>query len=148
MFLNHKELEKVQHNIIWGCYEKNSISTNTHSDHSCSDYNRRLVCWKTQPSSFNNSDQNSLFIASFSPEIYGNNVTGGNIILVNPTSRYFDNLTLTAKVDDSKLIVPSLRLWLPTNDKLNASIPQTRIIIEPYQNETIHLDLAGLHSDI
>lgn len=91
-------------------------------------------------SSFNSPDQNDLFIASFDPILLGSEVTAGNIVLANPTSSYFDNLTLTAKVDDSRLIEPPLRLWLPPNN--NVSIPVTRISIEPYQNATLYLDLA------
>ena len=76
-------------------------------------------------SSSNSPDQNDLFIASFDPILLGSDVTAGNIVLANPTSSYFDNLTLTAKVDDSRLIEPALRLWLPPNN--NVSIPVTRI---------------------
>jgi hypothetical protein len=103
-----------------------------------------LFVIKPNPSSFNKPDQNTLFIAGFSPELGSSDVTFGNIVLVNPTSKYFDNLILTAKVDDSELIEPTLRLWLPLNDTFIVSIPIIRISIEPYQNETLYLDLAGL----
>ena len=96
-----------------------------------------LFAEKPNPSSFNNSDQNTVFIASFSPELYGNNVIGGDIVLVNPTNRYFDNLNLTTEVDDFKLIVP--RLLLAVGGNLSRSVPVTGITIDPYQNETLRL---------
>ena len=93
---------------------------------------------KTDLSSSNNPDQNSLFIAGFSPELYGNNIIGGNIVLVNPTNRSFDDLNLTVEVDDLKLIVPDLLLAVGGN--LSRGVhPVTRINIDPYQNETLRL---------
>jgi hypothetical protein len=92
----------------------------------------------------NNSDQNGLFIASFSPVTIGSNVTGGSIVLVNPTNKNYENLTLSVRIDDSGLIVPILRLVkpLPVEEPFsNYSVPITQISIEPNQNETIQLYL-------
>ena len=103
-----------------------------------------LFAVKLNPSSFNNPDQNSLFIASFSHVTIGSNITGGSIVLVNPTNKNFENLTLTVKIDDSEPIVPILRLRMhlaveePFN---NYNVPITQISIEPDQNETIQLYL-------
>jgi hypothetical protein len=95
-------------------------------------------------SSVNNSDQNGLFIASFSPVTIGNNVTGGSVVLVNPTNKNYENLTLSIRIDGSELIVPILRLVkpLPVEEPFsNYSVPITQISIEPNQNETIQLFL-------
>jgi hypothetical protein len=92
----------------------------------------------------NNSDQNGLFIASFSPVTVGSSVTGGSIVLVNPTNKNYENLTLSIRIDDSELIVPILRLVkpLPVEEPFsNYSILITQISIEPNQNETIQLYL-------
>ena len=94
--------------------------------------------------SSNNPDKDSLFIASFTPSTIGSNVTGGSIALVNPTSKNFENLTLTVKIHDSELIVPFLRLLkpLPLEEPFsNYSVPITRISIAPNQNETVQLYL-------
>ena len=99
---------------------------------------------KLNPSSIDNSDQNALFIASFSPQTNGGNVTGGSIIFANPTNKNFENLTLTTKIDDSELIVPILRLLKPLNVEepiSNYSVPITQISIAPNQNETIQIYL-------
>ena len=99
---------------------------------------------KLNPSSIDNSDQNALFIASFSPQTNGGNVTGGSIVLANPTNKNFENLTLTTKIDDSELIVPILRLLKPLNVEepiSNYSVPITQISIAPNQNETIQIYL-------
>jgi hypothetical protein len=95
---------------------------------------------------FDNSDQKTLSIASFTPSTIGSKVTGGKVVLVNPTNKSFENLTLTIKIDDSELIAPILRLWknLPDDDYKNFSsynVPITQISIEPNQNETIQLYL-------
>lgn len=103
-----------------------------------------LLAEKTDPYPFNNPDQNSLFIASFTPSTIGINVTGGSIILVNPTSNNFENLTLAVKIDDSELIAPFLRLskHLPIDKPFdNYNVPITQISIESNQNETIQLYL-------
>ena len=99
------------------------------------------------PAWFNNPDQTSLFIASFSRVTVGSKVTGGNIVLVNPTDKSFENLTLTIKIDDSELIAPILGLWIRIPDEklndtfpiTNYTIPITQMSIEPRQNETIKL---------
>ena len=86
----------------------------------------------------------SLFIESFNPTTIGSNVTGGSIVLVNPTNENFENLTLKIKIDDSELIVPFLRLLkpLPVEEPFsNYSVPITQISIEPNQNETVQLYL-------
>jgi hypothetical protein len=68
-----------------------------------------LFVGKSNPSSLNNSEQNSLFIESFIPSTIGSNVTGGSIVLVNPTNGSFENLTLTVKIDDSEPVTPIMR---------------------------------------
>ena len=40
-------------------------------------------------------------------------MTGGSIVLVNPTNENFENLTLKITIDDSEIIVPCLRLNAP-----------------------------------
>jgi hypothetical protein len=87
---------------------------------------------------------NDLFIESFSPSTIGSNVTGGTFVLVNPTNKNFENLTLTIKIDDSPLIAPNLRLQmhLPIDTPFdNYNVPITQISIEPNQNKTIQLYL-------
>ena len=94
--------------------------------------------------SSNNSDKDSLFIASFTPSTIGSNVTGGSIVLVNPTSNSFENLTLKVRIDDSEPISPFLRLSqpLPVDDPFQSySVLITQISIGPHQNETIQLYL-------
>ena len=107
-----------------------------------------LFVVKPSPFSFDNSDQKTLFIASFSPENsgHGRYVTGGRIVLVNPTNKNFENLTLTVTIDNSELIVPSLRFRMrlpigvePPIDNAEALV--TQINSEPYQNETIRFFL-------
>jgi hypothetical protein len=103
-----------------------------------------LFFGKSNPSSLNNPEQNSLFIESFTPSTIGSNVTGGSIVLVNPTSSNFENLTLAVKIDDSELITPFLRLskHLPIDKPFNNyNVPITQISIEPNQNETVQLYL-------
>ena len=97
-------------------------------------------------SSFNNSDQNTLHLESFSPVAIGSQIVSGSIVLVNPTSNIFENLNLTTKIDDSELITPILRLVkpLPLEEPLSHfSVPINQISIEPNQNETIQLYLYG-----
>ena len=87
---------------------------------------------------------NDLLIQSFSSSTFGSNVTGGTFVLVNPTDKNFENLTLTIKIDDSDLIVPSLRLQtqLPIAPPFdNYNVPIIQISIGPHQNETIQLYL-------
>jgi hypothetical protein len=103
-----------------------------------------LLAEKTDRFPFNNPDQNSLHVESFSPVTIGSKIVSGNIVLVNPTNKSFENLTLTAKIDDSELITPILRLLkpLPVGEPFgNYSIPIPQISIEPNQNETIQLYL-------
>jgi len=87
------------------------------------------------PFSVDNSYQNKLFIVSFNPVTVGSKVTGGSIVLANPTNNNFENLTLTVRIDDSELITPILRLWM------RPTVPITQISIAPSQNETIQLYL-------
>ena len=91
-----------------------------------------LYVVKPNPSSSDNPYQKILFIASFSPSTFGSKVTGGSIVLVNPTNENFENLTLKVKIDDSDLIAPFLRLLKP---------PITQISIASNQNETIQIYL-------
>jgi hypothetical protein len=105
-----------------------------------------LIVEETNPSLFNNTDQNSLFIASFTPTTFGSKVTGGSIVFVNPTSNDFENLTLAVKIDDSELITPILRQLKPLPlgepfSNYSVQITQTQITIEPNQNETVQLYL-------
>ena len=103
-----------------------------------------LFVEKSDDSSFNNPNQNSLFIASFSPVTIGSNVVGGSIVFVNPTNRNYENLTLSIRIDDSELIVPFLRLVkpLPVEEPFsNYSTAIAQISIKPNQNETVQLYL-------
>lgn len=100
-----------------------------------------------------------LYIASYLPGSYGSNNTEGNIVLVNPTSTSYSNLTLAIQVDSSEISNPTLRLWAPNytlnppnsflqsihlyRDMLNHSTPITTISIEPNQNETIALSFTS-----
>jgi hypothetical protein len=102
-----------------------------------------LFAAKPSPSS-DNPDEKTLFIESFNPTTIGSNVTGGSIVLVNPTNENFENLTLKIKIDDSELIVPFLRLLkpLPVEEPFSAySVPITQISIASNQNETVQLYL-------
>jgi hypothetical protein len=96
-----------------------------------------LLVVKPNPSSYDNPDQKALYIASFSPQLYGNIIIGGYVVLVNPTNRYFCNLNLTVEVDDLKLIVP--RLLMTVEGNFSWRLPVTTIAIDPHQNETIDL---------
>jgi hypothetical protein len=87
------------------------------------------------PFSDDNSDRNGLLIASFDPVTIGSKVTGGSIVLANPTDKNFENLTLTIRIDDSELITPILRLLM------RPTVPITQISIGSSQNETIQLYL-------
>ena len=46
-----------------------------------------LFIVKPSPFPFDNSDQKTLLIDSFSLSTIGSNVTGGKLVLVNPTNR-------------------------------------------------------------
>jgi hypothetical protein len=97
----------------------------------------------TQNSSLT-SNQNGLFVESFTPTTLGSSVIGGRITLVNPTDKTFENLTLSLKIDDSEIITPNMTLWvsLPIDEPFkNRSVPITQISIEQDQNETIGLYL-------
>ena len=73
--------------------------------------------------------------ASFNPVTVGSEITGGTVVLVNPTDQSFENLTLTIRINDSELITPVLRLLM------HPTTPITQISIGPRQNETIQLYL-------
>lgn len=88
--------------------------------------------------------QNDLLIASFIPQTLGSQLTGGSIVLVNPTDKNFEDLTLTITIDDSELIVPFLRLLNPLSVEgplSNYSVLVTRVSVEAGRNETIQLYL-------
>ena len=97
------------------------------------------------------SSQNGLFIASFSPDLYGDNISGGNITLVNPSNKNFDNLQLTVTVDDSPIEVTNLRSMrmIYVHDSRNQTMPFnfaenfTEITIEPNQSRSIQFTFAG-----
>jgi hypothetical protein len=104
------------------------------------------VLFVVKPNQFssNNHEQKNVLIDSFSPTTFGSNVTGGTIVLVNPTNKSFENLNLTAKIDDYEPVVPILRMFkpLPVEEPFsNYSVPITQISIKPNQNETIQLYL-------
>jgi len=97
----------------------------------------------TQNSSLT-SNQNSLFVESFTPTVLGSSVIGGRITLANPTDKAFKDLTLSLKIDASELITPNMRLWMPLpidEPFKNRFVPLTQISIEPGQNVTIGLYL-------
>lgn len=90
------------------------------------------------------SNQNGLFIESFSSITFGSKLTGGKVVLVNPTDKAYENLTLSLKIDDSELRIPYMRLVvsLPVDAPFeNRNIPITQISIGAGQNATIHLYL-------
>jgi len=100
------------------------------------------------------------YVAGYIPGFYSNNSTYGNIVLVNPTSNTLSNLNMTIQVDNSELILPTLRLWhsnytvnMPSSHKessnlsmdvKNFSTPITTINIEPNQNLTINFGFSTL----
>lgn len=102
-----------------------------------------LVVEKPNISQFNNSNENSLSIVSFTPSTIGSNVTGGSFVLVNPTNNYFENLTLAVKIDDSEPVLPFLRLpqQLPFYPFDRYNVPITKLLIGPSENETIQFYL-------
>jgi hypothetical protein len=90
------------------------------------------------------SNNNGLFIESFSLMNYGSTLIGGRIVLVNPTDQTFEDLTLSLNIDDSELIAPNMSLWMPLpipEPFKDRFIPVTKISIEPSQNQTIGLYL-------
>jgi hypothetical protein len=90
------------------------------------------------------SNNNGLFIETFSPMKYGSTLIGGRIVLVNPTDQTFEDLTLSLKIDDSELIALNMSLWMPLpipEPFKDRFIPVTKISIEPSQNQTIGLYL-------
>ncbi|MCW4045600.1 MAG: hypothetical protein NWE94_08810 [Candidatus Bathyarchaeota archaeon] len=99
---------------------------------------------KPNSSSSDNPEQKTLLVESFNATTIGSKVIGGNIVLINPTNKSFENLTLTVKIDDSEPIVPILRLIKPlaTGATFNHYLVAiTQISIESNQNETIQLYL-------
>jgi len=88
--------------------------------------------------------QSGVFIESFSHTTLGSKVTGGSIVLVNPTEKNFENLTLTITIDDSEPIAPFLRSLKPLSIEgpfSNYSFLITQVSIAPDQNKTIQLYL-------
>lgn len=100
------------------------------------------------------------YVAGYVPGFYSNYSTYGNIVVVNPTSNSLSNLNMTIQVDNSELILPTLRLWhsnytvnMPSSHKEssnmsmdveNFSTPITTINIEPNQNVTINFGFSTL----
>lgn len=83
----------------------------------------------------------------------------GNIVLVNPSSNAYSNLSLAIQLDGYEIFKPAIRVWdtnytlnAPTSliqsahlyrDMLNYSTPTTTISIEPNQNLTLWLNLTS-----
>jgi hypothetical protein len=122
---------------------------------------------KTNVASTTNSDEHtSPYIASYISgpwtEPTSGGYTAGNIILVNPTSHSFSNLTLAIQVDNSDLVNPRMSLWdsnytlNPPNsffqsvmlfeDLQNFSTPITSMTIEPNQKETLNINIPSTSS--
>jgi hypothetical protein len=113
------------------------------------------VLFATKP----NDDYTSLYVASYIHGPWNDNTAEGNIVLVNPTSNSYSNLTLAIQIDSSEIINPILRLWdsnytlnTPNSflqsvnmyqDMVNFSTPIASINIEPNQNETISLSFPS-----
>ncbi len=87
---------------------------------------------------------NSLILKSFSATTYGDNITGGTLVIVNPTERVFENLTLCLRIDDSQLVTPFLQLQMPLPVDApfgNYSVSLTKISIEAHQNISLKVFL-------
>lgn len=106
-----------------------------------------------------NENRPSLYIASYSPGLSESSHIDGNIVLVNPSSNVYSNLSLAIQLDNYETFKPALRVWdtnytpnAPTSliqsahiyrDMLNYSTPTTTINLEPYQNLTLWLNLTS-----
>lgn len=92
--------------------------------------------------SWNMKWDNGLILKSFSALTYGDNITGGTLVISNPTQRAFENLTLNLRIDDSQPITPYLRLVMPLSADppfANYSVPITNLSIDPDQNLTLQV---------
>lgn len=108
------------------------------------------------------ADQGSLYVADYIPCTYSDNSTYGDIVLVNPTSKTYSNLTLTIQVDDQEQIKPTLRLWTtntslvypnsflenasPYRLMMNSSILIETVSIGSNQNATLNLNFQSTHT--
>ncbi len=118
---------------------------------------------KTNIAKTTNENHTSPYIASYVSGPWTDSTSGGytagNIILVNPTSNLFSNLTLAMQVDNSDVINPDMSLWdsnytlnppnsffqsvLLFEDLQNFSTPITSINIGPNQKQTINLNIPS-----
>jgi len=102
-----------------------------------------VVCTSVMiQNSWNNKWTDGLILKSFSAVTYGDNITGGKLVISNPTQRAFENLTLNLRIDDSQLISPYLRVVMPLAADppfANCSVPITKVSIDPYQNMTLQV---------
>ncbi len=110
-----------------------------------------VVLFVTRPQ----NGSSSLYVDNYSFGFNSNKTSYGNIVLVNPTDNSLSTLNITIQVDNSELILPTLRLWhsnytvntpnsyLESYDMSmaveNFSTPITTISIEPNQNLTINI---------
>ncbi len=127
-----------------------------------------LFVEKANVASASNHTRTNLYVASYISGPWSSwsgsttatvGVTEGNIVLVNPTSNSFSNLTLAIQVDNSDVINPSLGLW-DSNYELNSpntffqseelwrdmqnfSTPITSITIGPNQKANISLSIPS-----
>ncbi len=101
----------------------------------------------------------SPYVSSYVTGPTSSNSTIGNLIIVNPTSDFLQNLTIELQIDGSMPIVPSLRLWdsnynlttpvsqleseLSNMDLSNYSSPATSINIEPKQKTAVNLNFPS-----
>jgi hypothetical protein len=101
-----------------------------------------VVCSSVIQNSWNTKWDDNLILESLSAVTYGDNITGGTLVISNPTQRAFENLTFNLRIDDSQLITPYLRLVMPLSADppfANYSIPITKVSIDPSQNMTLQV---------
>lgn len=93
----------------------------------------------------------SVFIANFNRALYGDNITGGNLTLVNPTSSKIEGLQLTVEVDGSTILIENLRSTstVTVHDLNNHSFPFsltdnfTLISLDANQTKSFQFNLAN-----
>lgn len=101
-----------------------------------------VVCTSVIQNSWTTKWDDSLIIKSFSAVTYGDNITGGTLVISNPTHESFENLTLNLRIENSQPITPYLRLVMPLAADppfANHSVPITKVSIDPDQNMTLQV---------
>lgn len=106
-----------------------------------------------------NENQPRLYVSSYTPGLSESSHIDGNIVLVNPSSNAYSNLSLSIQLDTYEIFKPTIRVWdtnytlnTPTSliqsahlyrDMLYYSTPITTINLEPNQNLTLWLNLTS-----